>query len=244
MTTMMIASDRHTLVGISCKTGWTHSLTRRSHACRIPHAVGGAPSDTATTSEPAAYVSRPAMQQQLVLLAQATPHAAPRDPTAVEGSLLMMTALVALQFIALVGATVTGVLARRRRLELESINVQLRTINTQLRRRREDVQGEALTEALESTDGTGQATTLTSAVNVPNVAAIASLEASLAAPAAPHPTEGFGADGRLSLAGARRRLSACLRCAEVQNESVASQQRSTSSQHKYKCTCPGRRALV
>lgn len=136
-----------------------------------------------------------------MLLAQAT-HA-PRGPTAVEGSLLMMTALVALQFIGLVGATVTGVLARRRRLELESINVQLRTINTQLRRQREDVQGEALTEALESIDG---------GLPAPTMTAIASLEASLAAPAAAHPTEGFGPDGRFSLAGARRRLSACLRC--------------------------------
>ena len=206
----MIASTRHAHVNaIIFAYKRSHrwgTRSRHADACQAPHVVHSAPLDMASTYEPDLPSQQLTQQPVVTFLAQAPP----RGPTAVEGSLLMMTALVGLQFIALVGATVTGVLARRRRLELESINVQLRTINLQLRRQREDVQGEALTEALESVDPAGQGDTIT---EVTSVASIAALEASLAAPAAAHPTEGFGTDGQLSLAGVRRRLSACLRCA-------------------------------
>lgn len=45
------------------------------------------------------------------------------------------------QGLALVGATVTGVLARKRREEMEALNSKLRTINAQLRRQREEEVG-------------------------------------------------------------------------------------------------------
>ena len=44
-----------------------------------------------------------------------------------------------LQGLALVGAMVTGVLARKRRVEMEHLNAKLRHINAELRRQREEV---------------------------------------------------------------------------------------------------------
>lgn len=46
---------------------------------------------------------------------------------------------LSLQAAALVGATVTGVLARKRREEMEALNAKLRHINAELRRQREEV---------------------------------------------------------------------------------------------------------
>ncbi|KAK9829474.1 hypothetical protein WJX72_006078 [[Myrmecia] bisecta] len=103
--------------------------------------------------------------------------------------------LVFIQAIALVGAFVTGMLARKRRLELEGLNKQLRMINTELRRRRADEDAVVC-----STD--------------PEVEALkayrTALQQSLEAPSAAHPIESYGSDN-LSLAQARQTISKKLR---------------------------------
>ena len=93
-----------------------------------------------------------------------------------------MTALTLLEAAALIGAIVTGILARQRRQELEATNKKLRTINQELRRRQE--------ASSPDEDLSGYRT---------------SLERSLGAPSAAHPVETYGTL-QVSLARARRQV--------------------------------------
>ncbi|KAK9863981.1 hypothetical protein WJX84_011072 [Apatococcus fuscideae] len=115
----------------------------------------------------------------------------------------MLWLLVAVQAVALVGATVTGSLARRRRLKLEQLNVKLRQVNAQLMKRR--AQEEGVEQEAEIAEAELQARALATAR--------ASLSLSLEAPAAAHPFESYG-DGSLSLAQARRKLSGLLQASK------------------------------
>eukprot|EP00192_Tetraselmis_astigmatica_P021341 CAMPEP_0117677702 /NCGR_PEP_ID=MMETSP0804-20121206/16885_1 /TAXON_ID=1074897 /ORGANISM="Tetraselmis astigmatica, Strain CCMP880" /LENGTH=267 /DNA_ID=CAMNT_0005487001 /DNA_START=38 /DNA_END=841 /DNA_ORIENTATION=- len=63
----------------------------------------------------------------------ALPSPPPSTQESLFGSQGMTIAIIALQAVGLVGATVTGTLARKRRIEMEKINTQLREINAKLR---------------------------------------------------------------------------------------------------------------
>jgi hypothetical protein len=139
-----------------------------------------------------------------------------------------------LQAAALIGAVVTGVLARRRREEMQGLNRKLRHINAELRRQREAqdsllsaVGGVAAaprtddaarpSEGGEGGEGGGAGMQAAAALEALQrrqqelQQERSLLEAALAGPAAAHPSEGFG-DQRLSLARARRRIAQCIRC--------------------------------
>jgi len=121
------------------------------------------------------------------------PQQAPPSPA-------VLLSFVALEACALLGATVTGVLARKRRQQLESTNEKLRRINAELRRQRE-------IDCLDGLSGTES----------DGVTYRTALERSLDAPSAAHPTEqySFGAL-KLSLARARRQLEDTVREAKLQ----------------------------
>ncbi|KAI7841682.1 hypothetical protein COHA_004549 [Chlorella ohadii] len=121
---------------------------------------------------------------------------------------------------ALIGAVVTGVLARRRRVETQTLNDKLRQINAELRRQRE--QQESILTAM----GGGLPTPGEDAEGAAGAEAAAALEAlrrqeellqqersfleaAMASPSAAHPTEGYGTE-RLSLAQTRRRIAQCI----------------------------------
>ncbi|GMH44019.1 hypothetical protein BSKO_11953 [Bryopsis sp. KO-2023] len=122
-----------------------------------------------------------------------TPTTNPTE-SAGSGSLaFFMGAALAVQSIALVGAIVGGVLARGRRVQLEKMNVKLREVNSELRKRRDQdthvCEADAEAEAMKSYK--------------------AALEMAMDAPAAAHPIEGYGREG-YSLAQARREFSLSL----------------------------------
>lgn len=107
-----------------------------------------------------------------------------------------------LQAAALVGAFVTGLLARKRREQIDGINEKLRQINAEMRRQREEAAA-------------------ASGADVPGALQYrTTLERSLEAPSAAHPTESFG-DLKLSLARARRQIGACIK--QVKEELQAGQ---------------------
>ncbi|KAL4855789.1 Histone-lysine N-methyltransferase 1 [Chlorella vulgaris] len=128
--------------------------------------------------------------------------------------------------VALIGAVVTGVLARRRRVEMQGLNTKLRQINSELRRQREAQDAILAAISLAATPQAGaESDAGSSSSEGPEVAAALEalrlqrealqqersvLEQALASPSAAHPTEGFG-DQRLSLAHARRRIAKCIR---------------------------------
>jgi len=102
-------------------------------------------------------------------------------------------AAVLVQSIALVGAVVGGFLARKRRFDLEQLNLKLRQINYELRKKTD--QDVHVCEA---------------DAEVESVRAYkAALEMALDAPAAAHPIEAYGPEG-YSLAEARRDFSTLL----------------------------------
>lgn len=126
---------------------------------------------------------------------------------------------------------VTGVLARRRREEMQGLNRKLRHINAELRRQREaqdsllSAVNAAAAPELEDAAALGQGGAAGEASGGGQTGAAlealqqrqqelqqerSRLEAALAGPAAAHPSEGFG-DQRLSLARARRRIAQCIR---------------------------------
>jgi len=108
------------------------------------------------------------------------------------GPITPLSVAVAAQAIALVGAAFTGVLARKRRQQLEATNEKLRRIAAELRRQREE-------------DG-----------DIPSDGAyIGALQRSLEAPSAAHPVEAYGGL-QLSLARARRQLDEVIRDVKVQ----------------------------
>lgn len=128
------------------------------------------------------------------------------------------------QAAALVGAFWTGRLAHKRRVEMELLNSKLRAINSELRRQWEEVGGgepdpallaDATSAAAEAQAAGGDAEAAARGVLAAAAAEMAAardaLESSLQAPSAAHPWEGLGPDGRLSLAGARRRVAAAIR---------------------------------
>lgn len=106
---------------------------------------------------------------------------------------LTMAAVTLLEAAALVGAVVTGILARKRRQQLEETNGKLRRINAELRRQKE-------------------------AAAPPEEAQLAAhrtvLERSLGAPSAAHPVETYGSL-KTSLARARRAVEEGLRDARA-----------------------------
>lgn len=65
------------------------------------------------------------------------PPPVPKDQTILSPA--MMNALVIIQAIGLAGATTTGILARKRRVELEKVTSKLREMNVELRTRMEQV---------------------------------------------------------------------------------------------------------
>lgn len=134
------------------------------------------------------------------------------------------------QAVALIGAVVTGVLARRRRVEMQGLNTKLRQINSELRRQRDAQDAILAAISLAATPQAGAESdtgSSSSSSEGPEVAAALEalrlqrealqqersvLEQALASPSAAHPTEGFG-DQRRSLAHARRRIAKCIRWA-------------------------------
>ncbi|KAL4529216.1 hypothetical protein Ndes2437A_g03725 [Nannochloris sp. 'desiccata'] len=103
---------------------------------------------------------------------------------------LTMTALTIIQAAALVGAIVGGILARKRRKQLEETNLKLRKINQELRRKNAEAAPDDL--AMYKT----------------------ALERSLGAPSAAHPVEAYGSL-KLSLARARRRVEEIIKEAKL-----------------------------
>ena len=99
---------------------------------------------------------------------------------------LTLTGLLLLEGAALIGAIVGGVLARKRRNQLEETNQKLRMINQELRRQREAT----------IPDDLGAYRT--------------ALEKSLGAPSAAHPVETYG-NLKTSLARARRQIEESIR---------------------------------
>ena len=93
------------------------------------------------------------------------------------------------QSVALVGATVGGFLARRRRRELETLTEKLRNVNAELRRQRE--------EDLHVCEADGDIEAMRSYR--------AALEVALEAPSEQHPLEDHGTS-ESTLAGARREV--------------------------------------
>ncbi|KAL4427602.1 hypothetical protein ABPG75_001691 [Micractinium tetrahymenae] len=67
----------------------------------------------------------------------ATPQPAPPPSGEPQGNLVAMGVAMGFQAAALIGAVVTGVLARRRRTEMQALNEKLRQINAELRRQRD-----------------------------------------------------------------------------------------------------------
>ncbi|GAB4821511.1 hypothetical protein N2152v2_008557 [Parachlorella kessleri] len=125
-----------------------------------------------------------------------------------------MGAVIVLQGMALIGAVVTGVLARRRREEMEQLNAKLRHINAELRRQREEaLRIDGVAEEVPGVGGGGGSSS--QAADAEWVAYRSTLERSLGAPAAAHPVEAFG-DSKLSLAGSRRRIGAVIRAVKQQ----------------------------
>ncbi|EFN54585.1 hypothetical protein CHLNCDRAFT_135416 [Chlorella variabilis] len=156
------------------------------------------------------------------------PPAAPLPGGPGEPGPLAVGVIMGFQAAALIGATVTGILARRRREEMQGLNRKLRHINAELRRQRE-AQDSLLTavglaaaqpegeEREEGGEGGGaaaiQAAAALEALRRQQEALQEErgvLEAALRSPSAAHPTEGFG-DERLSLARARRQIAQCIR---------------------------------
>lgn len=101
-----------------------------------------------------------------------------------------MTAVTIIQAAALVGAIVGGILARKRRKQLEETNLKLRKINQELRRKNEEAAPDDL-----STHKTA-------------------LERSLGAPSAAHPVESYGSL-KVSLARARRQVEETIKEAKL-----------------------------
>jgi tetratricopeptide (TPR) repeat protein len=101
-----------------------------------------------------------------------------------------MTAVTIIQAAALVGAVVGGILARKRRKQLEETNVKLRKINQELRRKNEKAAPDEI------------ATYKTA------------LERSLGAPSAAHPIESYGSL-KVSLARARRQVEETIKEAKL-----------------------------
>jgi len=108
------------------------------------------------------------------------------------GSSLIWGAVI-VQSLALVGAAVGGLLARRRRRELESLTLKLRNVNVELRRQREG--------DLHVCEADGDAEAMRSYR--------AALEVALETPAATHPIENYGT-AESAIAGARREFSRSL----------------------------------
>eukprot|EP00210_Caulerpa_lentillifera_P009650 g9206.t1 len=98
--------------------------------------------------------------------------------------------LIGVQSLALIGACVGGLLARKRRHELELLTQKLRRVNFELRKQRE--------MDLHVCEADGDAEAMRSYR--------AALEVALDAPSAAHPIEAYG-PGEQSIAGARREFS-------------------------------------
>jgi tetratricopeptide (TPR) repeat protein len=88
--------------------------------------------------------------------------------------------------LTVIGAVVGGILARKRRQQLEEMNLKLRKINQELRRKNEES-------------------------NQPDdLSIVTALQRSLDAPSAAHPVESYGSL-KVSLARARRQVEECIR---------------------------------
>lgn len=141
------------------------------------------------------------------------------------GTSVPVVTVILAQAAALVGAFWTGQLAHRRREQMEVLNAKLRAINSELRRQYNDaggggdIQPSLLAEAAgagaeaEASGGDPEAAAkeVMEAAAAEMSAVRDALEVSLAAPSAAHPWERLGPNGRLSLAGARRRIAAAIR---------------------------------
>lgn len=162
----------HGRSGRSGRSGHYHTHRASHHSPR----VSIPPTHTTSVAVPSAPLTPPTLALQQPLMA-----------------------MVLLQGAALLGAIVGGALARKRRLELESLNSRLRVINAQLRGRMEPE--EALVCSVDSEQEAARAYR-------------EALESALGAPSAAHPVEGFGSEG-YSLAQARRQLSQSIREAKT-----------------------------